>query len=241
MTEFEIAMSFVEDIRERTTVSSVIDRFSKTITAFGFNSFLIAGVPRPGERLDGYQLASGMPEAWFERYLTNNYVLDDPVVKRLRATSRPFVWSDTLADSTTDDAGRLIMEEAKAFKLEDGFGVPVFGNDGFLAAVTMGGPALDLSDRDRGVLHLVAIYAHSQIRDLLQEEEDDVSRGIKLSPRELECLKWTSAGKTSWEISKILSISHHTVDWYLTSLGRKLGAANRTQAVAEAFRRGILQ
>ena len=59
-----------------------------------------------------------------------------------------------------------------------------------------------------------------------------------LSPRERECLQWTAAGKTTWEIAAILCISQNTVDGYIASATRKLGAVNRTQAVAVALRRG---
>lgn len=61
-----------------------------------------------------------------------------------------------------------------------------------------------------------------------------------LSRRERECLEWTAAGKTTWEIAGILEISQNTVDGYIASAGRKLGAVNRTQAVAEALRRGLI-
>lgn len=61
-----------------------------------------------------------------------------------------------------------------------------------------------------------------------------------LSPRERECLQWTAAGKTTWEIAGILEISSTTTDGYIASAAKKLGAVNRTQAVAEAIRRGLI-
>ncbi|MDK9698147.1 MAG: helix-turn-helix domain-containing protein [Siculibacillus sp.] len=61
-----------------------------------------------------------------------------------------------------------------------------------------------------------------------------------ISRRERECLQWTAAGKTTWEIAGILDISQNTVDGYIASAGRKLGAVNRTQAVAVALRRGLI-
>lgn len=61
-----------------------------------------------------------------------------------------------------------------------------------------------------------------------------------LSRRERECLQWTAAGKTTWEIAGILEISPNTIDGYIASATRKLGAVNRTQAVAEALRRALI-
>lgn len=62
----------------------------------------------------------------------------------------------------------------------------------------------------------------------------------RLSARELECLRWSAAGKSSEEIAVILNISGHTVVSYLKSAMRKLDAVNRMQAVARACRYRLL-
>jgi DNA-binding CsgD family transcriptional regulator len=62
-----------------------------------------------------------------------------------------------------------------------------------------------------------------------------------LSPREKEILGWTKDGKSRWEISKILSISDETVKFHLRNIVRKLGVANRTQAVAVALAAGLIE
>ena len=58
----------------------------------------------------------------------------------------------------------------------------------------------------------------------------------KLSSREIECLRWAAAGKSSDEIAIILGISVYTVSSYFTSATRKLEAVNRMQAIACAMR-----
>ena len=60
--------------------------------------------------------------------------------------------------------------------------------------------------------------------------------GGSLSSRELEVLTWTARGKSAWETSEILRISKRTVDAYAYTAARKLGAVNRTHAVAIALR-----
>lgn len=74
--------------------------------------------------------------------------------------------------------------------------------------------------------------------------KSDSIRGEKgsflLSAREIECLLLASAGKSEWEISRILGISEHTSEKHLMSAKTKLGAVNRVQAVAEALRRGYI-
>jgi len=61
-----------------------------------------------------------------------------------------------------------------------------------------------------------------------------------ISKRELECLKLTAAGRTSEDISRILGLSVHTANQYLTSVSSKLDAVNRMQAVAKAIRQGLI-
>jgi DNA-binding CsgD family transcriptional regulator len=62
----------------------------------------------------------------------------------------------------------------------------------------------------------------------------------RLSRREFQCLAWATEGKTSWEASGILGISERTVNYYLQSATRKLGCANKQQAIVKALRLGLL-
>jgi DNA-binding CsgD family transcriptional regulator len=62
-----------------------------------------------------------------------------------------------------------------------------------------------------------------------------------LTAREREVLTWIALGKSAWEIGEILSIAKRTVDEHAQTATRKLGAANRTQAVAIAVRNGWVE
>jgi LuxR family transcriptional regulator, quorum-sensing system regulator BjaR1 len=48
-------------------------------------------------------------------------------------------------------------------------------------------------------------------------------------------------GKSAWEIGEILHITKRTVDEHVQTAVRKLGAANRTHAVALALRDGLIK
>jgi DNA-binding CsgD family transcriptional regulator len=120
---------------------------------------------------------------------------------------------------------------------------------------TPGAAALCLpvfSDRSRGALvfslcsappagaysdlHLYALYLFARLAHL------DKPRGIAvtLAPRELDCLRWSAAGKTSGEIAAILGVSENTVNSYLAAAAQKMNAVNRVQTVAQAIRLGLL-
>jgi DNA-binding CsgD family transcriptional regulator len=61
-----------------------------------------------------------------------------------------------------------------------------------------------------------------------------------LTPREREVLWWAAEGKSAAQIGKILHITKRTVDEHTKNAARKLGAANRTQAVAIALRERLI-
>ena len=61
-----------------------------------------------------------------------------------------------------------------------------------------------------------------------------------LSPRELEVLALVAKGLSNREIARILEISEHTIKIHVRHLLEKIGASDRTEAVAEALRRGLV-
>ena len=61
-----------------------------------------------------------------------------------------------------------------------------------------------------------------------------------LTKREEEILKALSTGKTALAIANNLSISEPTVKTHMMAIYRKLNVNNKTSALAEAMRRGLL-
>ncbi|WP_409418313.1 LuxR C-terminal-related transcriptional regulator [Phenylobacterium sp.] len=61
-----------------------------------------------------------------------------------------------------------------------------------------------------------------------------------LSPRQLDCLNLAAQGKNSPEIAVLLRISSRTVDQHIAEACERLKVRNRTQAVAEAVRLGLI-
>ena len=61
-----------------------------------------------------------------------------------------------------------------------------------------------------------------------------------ITDRECEILRWIAAGKTNWEIGKILEISEFTVKNHVQSVLKKLSANSRAQAVTMAISAGLI-
>lgn len=64
---------------------------------------------------------------------------------------------------------------------------------------------------------------------------------VTLSEREIRCLLLCAKGNSNHEISREIGLSEHTVNHILNAVYRKLGAANRTDAVARAISRGLIE
>jgi DNA-binding NarL/FixJ family response regulator len=62
-----------------------------------------------------------------------------------------------------------------------------------------------------------------------------------LSARELEVLQHVMKGSSNKEIASALDLSEHTVNIHVKNILSKLGASGRTEAVALALKKGILQ
>ena len=61
-----------------------------------------------------------------------------------------------------------------------------------------------------------------------------------LTPREIEVLRFMGDGLVNKEIADRLHVSEHTVKFHVASILGKLGAASRTDAVAQGMRRGLI-
>jgi DNA-binding NarL/FixJ family response regulator len=90
-----------------------------------------------------------------------------------------------------------------------------------------------------GQTWVAPVLAASVRAELLAERAGD--RSAVLSPREVAVLRLMATGATNAAIGRSLGISHHTVRNHVHAVLAKLGAANRTDAVALAARRGMVE
>jgi DNA-binding NarL/FixJ family response regulator len=70
---------------------------------------------------------------------------------------------------------------------------------------------------------------------------DERAQANQLTPRELEVLGLISEGLQNSEIAERLFVTERTVKFHVSSILAKLGADNRTEAVAIAARRGLIR
>lgn len=76
---------------------------------------------------------------------------------------------------------------------------------------------------------------------LITASESAGDHAAKLSPRELEVLQLVAGGMENKQVARHLRISEATVKSYLQSAYERLGVRSRAEAVAVAFREGLIE
>jgi LuxR family transcriptional regulator, quorum-sensing system regulator BjaR1 len=238
----KLAFDAIDQLRDAKTLHSVKFAFSESLVQFGISSFIICDIP-PDLPAGAREIhASGWNKQWEEKYLAQNYAAHDPIPNTVNVKAEPYYWREAAQLHNTNELASKIMNEARSeFRMNEGYCVPIHGFQRVAGLVSMASneKQWSLSEREDAALHMISLYAYEAVRKIRGRANNDEG-GPKLSPREIETVKWVSVGKTSWEIGMILGITENTVSEYIKTASRKLGTCSRAHLVARAHRLRII-
>jgi DNA-binding NarL/FixJ family response regulator len=83
-------------------------------------------------------------------------------------------------------------------------------------------------------------YIGKSLKKELEELQDFTKRGVAISSRELEVLKYLAQGKKTNEIADILNLSHHTIDSHRKSMLKKLKMHNSLELIQYAVKNKLI-
>ena len=162
----------------------------------------------------------------------------DPVAIQLASCDMPYAWDIEQLCSATGNHVYLLLRTKGIYRAlsltmrtENAVSrIDFFGNmpDVFVCAGAGLADAL-----------LLGMYLH-QATERLWRKTTPAPPAL-LSPREVECLGWSAAGKTSQETGVILGISHRTVYFHLKNVASKLDVYSTRHAVSRAISMGIIK
>ena len=166
----------------------------------------------------------------------------DPVMQHCKRQSVPIIWDQ--GSYVIKGLGEMWEEQAR-FGISNGICLALHMPEGrhFILGVARDRPVpLDAVELTRVVadLQLFAVHAQDAALRILVPGALDPSVP-SLTPRELETLRWTMAGKTAWEVGSVLGITERTAALHANNATHKLGCVNKHQAVLKALRLGLLR
>lgn len=252
----------VSSIDGCTSQEELNQTLQKVIEGLGFSaySFLDIGAPH----LDEPYWSSTTGAAWESTYRSNQFIHVDSMIYRARRTNRPFSWGSVAVPQRQGrhkTGAAKVMEASADHGFQEGFVIPFhFVDDrgavcSSLCTLFWTDPKKDFTriiERHREELHLLFVYwvqrslelratapSDANVIQLFDRTGGTVARA-SLSDREREVMGWAARGKTAAETAEILSLSVETVQTHIKHSVDKLGAGNKTHAVAKAVFIGLV-
>lgn len=216
-------------------------RFMKRLTEnYRCRAFMIMNLPPVTSfDLQSNSVINNWPAELLATYDQEGLMSNSPVLRRLRHSTLPFMHEAAKAgDSRDDDRNRTIRLLFERFRMPRCVYFPTHDASGLRGAVSLAGDREPFTFEDLKELCYLSIHVFDRLAEI---RNLDVRVVDALTDREIDCLNWTAAGKTSAEIAEILTLSEHTVNHYLNRATKKLDTVNRTQAVAKALRIGLIK
>lgn len=184
---------------------------------------------------DGSMVAlTNYPDKWVETYLKRNIVANDPILLASDRSAIGFRWEDVPKLIPVTAAHREVCEAAGRAGLVHGFTIPAHvpgeANGSCSFALRAG---RTLPEANLLMAQLVGSFAFQAARSMVTRARAAAIRRVKLTPRQLECLRLVARGKTDWEIGQILGISEESVKYHVKQARERYDVPTRVQA---AFR-----
>jgi DNA-binding CsgD family transcriptional regulator len=224
-----------------------VDTFKRRLISVAYalefdlvNSAFVREVPgqKPLIRMVG-----NTPQAFLDSARSSSEGMRDPVLKRLKRESIPFLYDQSTY--TEAGAGDLWEEQAR-----HGYGTGISvalhlpDNSHFFIGL----------DRDRVLpnddlhltrlladLQLLAVHAQHAASRLLAPAANSIADEVpQLSDREVEVLRYARDGKSSAVISSLVGLTEAGVNYHIHNAKSKLNCATRVQAVLRAIEFGLL-
>lgn len=220
--------------------------FTRQIVSFaqsiGFETVGAMVVTKHSPTLTEFQTVTNAPEAFLNEFHDQEHARLDPVTKHCANSSSPIVWDRrTYAGADTE----VLWELQEPFGYRSGIAVAMHLGRGrhFMFGANWS------RDRCQGVPNFKAIaedllsfseHAQAAAFELCQPVKLDPDNACSLACRELETLRWSMDGLTSWEVAERMSISERHATLLTRRAMEKLGCSSKYEAILRSIRLGFI-
>ncbi len=241
MSRLAVAEAFVEEAKEARSADALCEALIHCCAEMGVEYFALvhhidfAREQRAAIRLHNYPAAW---QAWFD---DKGLGRSDPVHRASHRASIGFSWSTVpeIIKLTPDD--RIVLDQAYRFGIGDGFTVPANVPGEIHGSCSFAVPAgEDFPEGFHYVAQLVGGFAFEAARRLSRGDCFGIESPPILTDRQRDCVLWAARGKTDWEISRILGVSHDTVIQHLKHARERYGVQKRSLLAVRALFDGLI-
>jgi DNA-binding CsgD family transcriptional regulator len=239
-------LAVVEDVQSAPDLRSAWAAFSRCLARAGFEqSFLAYGISLHTDQAFSDTLHHGTllgtvisPD--YERFLAKHPEVQktDPIVLHCARHTRPINWTDPGVHQTLTPVQTRQWHIVQDHGVTRGLSIPLHdvrgGSFGQVCVFACrDGREFDQAITRYGdVLPRATLYFHATVECRGLDHGPQFSN--RLSRRETECLLRLAQGMRTRQIADKVGLSHRTVEHYLASARRKLGATTATEAVVKA-------
>jgi LuxR family transcriptional regulator, transcriptional activator of the bioluminescence operon len=224
--------------------SILFDETERLVQSMGYDYWAYTGRIVPGTSSQADWCFHNFNESMWADYLKCSMHDDAPIADFSKEELIPRAWvldESSLAHSSGDVHADNLYRTVYENGVRGGVCIPIHDHANMMGTLTLASRTPTTAQcltSGMGTALLFSKYLHKACVPNLRRSQS--GGGAHLTPRELECLTWASKGKTTWEISRVLDISEHTVNFHLRNANSKLGATNRRQAVAKSIHLGFV-
>lgn len=210
-----------------------IERFRR---ALPFEYIAISGL-----NLDQYRFGQGisidtdMPPSYIADYMAENLIAADPFVHAATSRAATIIEGEVYAATPPPERVKMLTQFHGVLNRTL---ISIAKNGTIYGAVCVS-RSTPFNENEIEFLKAMAAPVHTHVTKPLMDRF--AVRHLRLSKGEIACLRAASLGLTSHAIAESTGFQNDTVNSYLKSAISKLGADNRSQAIAEAIRMGIIE
>jgi DNA-binding CsgD family transcriptional regulator len=220
------------------TVHAQLPAIAQLRAIVPFDQYALSGLDYPGLGIGaGVMLGSDMPPEFLRSFLDQGLYRQDPMSAMLSPETPWASWHDLSPEE------RARPELGPIRLLQTLHGVSTRSVIAFYRGRNHFGGATFTRDTpftapEKFILEAAARMIHTELSDL---QLRNMAEHTGLNVGEVSCLNAASHGMSAEDCATTTGFTVETVASYIKSATKKLGANNRTQAVAEAIRRRLIR